>query len=101
MTGCGSFNVQVLKNELWYRAFVPLLNRALDVAFYSFGILGALIDLAVCSDSRYAADAKPAEPSRQKVDLVAMARRRYQRPRVNPWGKARPRGGLYATGRMK
>jgi integrase len=87
MTGCESFNVQVLKNELWYRAFVPLLNRALDVAFYSFGILGALIDLAVCSESRYAADAKPAEPSRQKVDLVAMARRRYQRPRVNSLGE--------------
>jgi hypothetical protein len=63
MTGCGSIHVQVLKTELWYRVVVPLLNRALDVVFYSFGILGALIDLAVCSDSRYAADAKPAEPS--------------------------------------
>jgi hypothetical protein len=87
MTGCGSFHVQVLKSELWYRVFVPLLNRALDVAFYSFGILGALIDLVVCSESRYAGDAKPAEPSRQKVDLVAMARRRYQRPRVNSLGE--------------
>jgi hypothetical protein len=87
MTGCGSFfHVQVLKSELWYRVIVPPLNRALDVVFYGFTILGAFIDIAVCSESRYAGDAKPAEPS-QRVDLVAMARRRYQRPRVNSLGE--------------
>jgi len=58
------------------------------VAFYFLGLVGAVIDLAVCSENRYAGDdAKPAEPSRQKVDLVAMARRRYQHPRVKPLGE--------------